>query len=400
AFLPRCGDRASLGGLDPQPLEDRLVDRFRIRAWVERELETFQESGRVLGALGDQDELLGRIGNPDLREGPGKLVVAGDVQRELRPSIPETRLAAPSRPTEVGPRGEQMPLARHGSRVEERDERRGFRGDLAEGSDDRRGRRISGASAPGAHGPDRALLGRGKGDHGRGSLPHELEELVKGPGLQRVVLLPLAADRRRGSSAVVVARKNDERVVQRKEPVVEAVVELGGATAGKVGAPALPDEQGVPRGDVPFEDVEDTVLGVPGSVDDVETETAGTDRVPVRYRNVLVDRSDAVRDDLRSGPLLHLLIARHVVGVAVRVENVAHLDAALIDRLEHRVDPEGRVDDDALSAGLLRHEVGEVQIRSDAELVEEHAPLRRERYLTLGERTTRCPAPRRWSGGP
>ena len=184
------------------------------------------------------------------------------------------------------------------------------------------------------------------------------------------------------------------------EPVVEAIVQLRGAPARKVGAPALPDEQGVARSDVPFEDVEDAVLRMSGRVDDMKSEASGADRVPVRDRNVLADRSDAVRDHFRSGPVLHFLIARHVVGVAVGVENVAHLDPPLVDRLEYRVDPEGRVDDDALTASLLRHEVSEVQVRSDAELIQEHERSRRGRYLTLGEWTRGRPVPPRSSGVP
>jgi len=95
----RRGHDVAFGRFDPEPLEERLVDRSWVRARVERQLETPQESGRVLGPLGDEDELLGRIGDADLGERPGKLVVAGDIEREFRAAIPQARLAASSRST-------------------------------------------------------------------------------------------------------------------------------------------------------------------------------------------------------------------------------------------------------------------------------------------------------------
>src|SRR5208282_82085 len=234
----------------------------------------------------------------------------------------------------------------------------------------------------------------------KGSLPHELEELVERPRLERVVLLALAGDRGRRGRAVVMARQHDEGVVEREEPVVQAVVELGRVAARKVGPSTLPDEERVAGGDVPLEDVEDAVLGVARRVDHMEPEPPDRHGVPVGDGDVLVDRRDAVGDDLRPGALLHVLVAGDVVWVAVGVQDVSDLHAPRIDRLEHGVDAERGVDHDPLPTGFLRHEVGEVKIRPDAELVEEHAPARRGAYLRVGEVVTGHPGRVPWSGDP
>jgi len=117
-------------------------------------------------------------------------------------------------------------------------------------------------------------------------------------------------------------------------------------------------------------------------MDDVEPELSRRDRIAVRDGYVLMDRRDPVRDDLRAGAVLYVLVSGDVIRVAVRVEDVPDLHAPCVDRLENRVDPEGRVDDHSFSAGFLGHQVGEVEVRPDAELVEKHGSTRRERYLT------------------
>ena len=213
AFPPGRGDRAPLRGLDPEAFEHLLVHGPRVRARVQREAEPLEEDGWVVRSLGDQDELLGRIGYPDLREGAWKLVIAGDVERELGPPVPKAGLAPRAGSAEMGPGREEVTLSRYGTRVEEGDERRRLLGQFSEGSDDGLRRGTTGAGAAGAGGADRALLGRRKRGHRGGSLPHELEELVERPGLERVVLLALAGDRGRRGRAVVMARQHDEGVV-------------------------------------------------------------------------------------------------------------------------------------------------------------------------------------------
>ncbi len=101
--------------------------------------------------------------------------------------------------------------------------------------------------------------------------------------------------------------------------VEKAVVHLGGISAGEVRAAALSNEQRVAGGDVALEDVQDAVLRVPRSVDDLELETARRNRVAVVDRHVLIQRRDPVGDHLRAGPLSDVLVPGDMVRMAVGV---------------------------------------------------------------------------------
>ena len=166
ALPSRRRNGAPFRGFDSEPLEDRLVHGPRVCARVEGETEPLEQDGRVVRALGDQDELLGRFGDPDLRQRARKLVVAGDVQGELGAPVAETNLAAGTGTAEMGPGREEMSLSCHRTRVEEGDEGRRLLGQFPERSNDGVRGRAAGTGAAGTDRSDRSFLRRRKGYHG------------------------------------------------------------------------------------------------------------------------------------------------------------------------------------------------------------------------------------------
>src|SRR5271157_4664839 len=171
AFPPQWRDGAPLRGFDPETFEDRLVHRLRVGARVQGELEPPEQGDRVVWALGDQDELLGGVGDPDLDERTRELVVAGDIEGELGAPVSETQFPARACSAEMGPGREEVTLSRHGPGVEESHELRGFLRQLPEGADDRLRRGTTGLRATGADRSDGSFLGRWERGHGRSVTP-------------------------------------------------------------------------------------------------------------------------------------------------------------------------------------------------------------------------------------
>src|SRR5947207_14934604 len=71
---------------------------------------------------------------------------------------------------------------------------------------------------------------------------HDLQEVAERREAHEGVLALLVADRR-GRAAVVVARAQDRVVGQRREPLRERVVHVGGVAPRLVGPPARAEEQ-------------------------------------------------------------------------------------------------------------------------------------------------------------
>ena len=74
-------------------------------------------------------------------------------------------------------------------------------------------------------------------------------------------------------------------------------------------------------------------------------------------------------------PREHLAVARNVVGVGVRRQQMRDLDPFPLDSLEQRLQGGARVHEDRGSAGLVRHQIGVRQPPGMHAPLDEHRPI-------------------------
>ncbi len=158
----------------------------------------------------------------------------------------------------------------------------------------------------------------------------------------------------------------------------------------EVGPCCLADEQRVAGQHELAVDDERAVLGpVPGSVNDADLDVADPQDLAVldRIEGVLgvCDRMDRDRNAVleREAP-----VARHVVGVGVRLENADDPNPCRLRRVEVLLDREGRVDDDGVAGGCVTDDVGGAPEILVDELAKEHTVT-----LLTGVPSGKCPEP-------
>ena len=180
-----------------------------------------------------------------------------------------------------------------------------------------------------------------------------------------------------------MGRIDHDVVGQREERAVEAVVELPGQRLGReagrrdeVGPAHVADEEGVAGEDrdrpVPIDDEQrDALRRVSRRLEDAQAYAAERDLVAVAGGHVGEGGPGPVPDDDRRARAAgQLPVARHEVGVDVRLDDVADLEAVPRRRLQVGVDVPPGVDDRRDAA--VADEVGGLRETAEVDLLEDH----------------------------
>lgn len=194
-------------------------------------------------------------------------------------------------------------------------------------------------------------------------------------GVDIVSLFP--PDRRSRRGAVVMARPND-RIVRKLHKTADRSAQGRTVAAGKIGAAAIADEQGVAREQVSLRMQTDAAGGVAGRVNYLEGDGAELQRIFVLENNIGFGVPGGIQrmdQDFCFGQRLQRRIAGGMVGVGVGVDDGFYFEIIFTGLVNYPTNIVAGIDDQGLAGFFAADNVAEIVHISDFELLDDHVIL-------------------------